>query len=463
MRKDSKNQMLVNRAKKSFFKILITLALPLALQNLITSFVSLVDNVMIGQLGDEAIAAVGLANQFFFVYSLFIFGTSSGGAVFISQYYGKKDFTGIRNIIGIQMAVSLAAGIICGGAALFMPGLIMKFFTPDMAVQISGVGYLKIVAITFPLSAISLSVSYILKSIGEVKIPVFASALSVMLNIVFNYLLIYGKFGFPYLGVNGAAIATLISRFVEAIVITGAAFYRVDFLREKIRDYVSFSKEKIKSFFVIAGPVIINESLWALGMTVYSAVYSRIGGVEAGTAAVAAANTASLAEKLVFVGSMGFSHAAGIIVGKSIGAKKNRYAIYAANFSAIVTPVVSLAATAILIILTPIYLNLFVLTPMARDMAQKMLYILALSVPLKSYSLLGIVGVLRGGGDTKFALFVDVLTVWMIGVPVAYLSGIVIGFSAPLTYALVLSEEVVKCIIVYVRMSRKKWINDLVN
>ncbi len=455
--------MTLNRAKRSFMKNLFVLAIPLAFQNLITSFVSLVDNVMIGRLGDEAIAAVGLANQFYFIYSLLIFGTCSGAAVFIAQYHGKRDYKGIRTVTGQELLISLSAGLIFGFFALITPMTIMRFFTPDKAVCIEGAGYLRIVAATYPLAAISLSVSYLLKSVGEVKAPVYISALSVGINIVFNYLLIYGKFGFPCLGVEGAAIATLISRLVEAVTITAIALYKIDYLRYGFKDYIAFTKENMVQFFKVAGPVIINETLWGLGMSVYSAVYSRIGDAAMGTAAVAAANTASLAEKLVFVGSMGFSHAAGIIIGKNIGAKKRKQAIYAAKFSLIVTPLAAIIPAIFLVLVIPLYTAMFNLTPAAQDMTHKMLVILALSLPLKSYTLVAIVGIMRAGGDTQYALLADILCVWLIGVPLAYISGIWLGLSAPITYAIVVSEEAVKAVAVYKRMRGNKWLNDLVN
>lgn len=455
--------MILNRTKKSFLSKLFVIAIPITLQNLITSLVNLVDNVMIGRLGDEAIASVGLANQFFFIYSLLVFGICSGAAVFTAQYFGKRDYKGIRTVTGQELLLSVSTGLIFGLVAFITPMTIMRIFSPDEAVCAAGAGYLRIVAATYPLAAVSFAVSYLLKSVGEVKAPMYISALSVCINIIFNYLLIYGKFGCPELGVNGAAIATLISRVTEAVIICAVALCKIDYLRTGLKDYIAFTKENMVQFFKVAGPVIINETLWGLGMSAYSAIYSRIGDATAGTAAVAAANTASLAEKLFFVGSMGFSHAAGIIIGKNIGAKKKKQAVYAAKFSLIVTPLVALASAVMLILIIPLYTAMFNLTPAAQDMTYKMLFILALSLPLKSYTLVAIVGIMRAGGDTRYALLADILCVWFIGVPLGYISGIVIGLSAPVTYAIVVSEEVVKAVIVWHRMRGKKWLNDLVN
>ncbi len=451
------------KINKITFKAFMVIAIPLALQNLMTTTVTLVDNVMVGSLGDTAIATVNLANQFFFIFNLMIFGMGSGAAVLMSQFWGKGDKSGMRRIAGLTFVLGLAIGLVFCFVAIAFPELIMKIFSADKAVIAGGKVYIKIIAATYPLTAITMVISYFLKSAEEVKIPLFGSIVSIFVNILFNYFLIFGKLGFPCLGIAGAAYATLLARIVECIYVYAISFIKIDFLRQQIRDYISFSKELLTSFLKISCPVIINETLWSIGISLYFVVYSRIGATpEEGTAAVAAVNIASLAEKLSSVFIFGMSHAVSIIIGKEIGSGRVKRARYNAAQFGLIAPIVGVIFGALMVAVMPLFISFFAVSQKAEIYAMHLIIIMALSLPVKNFTLVDIVGVLRGGGDTVFSCVLDVSCVWLIGLPAAFITGFILKLPLEVVFASTLIEEVFKFVILYKRVKSGKWVNYLV-
>lgn len=438
-------------------------AVPLALQNLVTTSVSLVDNLMIGSLGDTAIATVNLANQFFFIFNLMLFGMGSGAAVLMAQFWGKKDECGMRRVAGLTFILGLGVSLLFAVCSALFPETIMAIFSADKAVISLGAEYIRIIAVTFPLTAATLVLSYLLKSSEEVKIPLVASTFSIGINIVFNYFLIFGKFGFPKLGVAGAAYATALARFFECAFIYGISFIKIDFLKRHVRDYISFSKDLFKKFVTTSCPVILNETLWSLGVSMYFAVYSRIGITpEDGTSAVAAVNIASLAEKLSSVFVFGMCHAVSIIIGKEIGSGRMRRARYDAGQFSVLAPLCGVLFGAVMVALMNPFISLFKVSDAARVYAVHLIIILAVALPIKNYNLVNIVGVFRGGGDTVFSCLLDVLGVWGIGLPAALITGFVFKLPLEVVFSSTLTEEFVKSIVIFIRIKSGKWVHYLV-
>ena len=247
---------------KAFYKNFILIALPIAFQNLITTLVNLVDNLMIGQLGDVPIASVGLANKVFYIYTIIVFGICSGASAFISQFWGKKDMQGIKRVVFIDVFASFALSILFFFPSFFAPEYLMKLLTNDLEVIKEGAVYLKIIAPSFLLTGVIFAFSYALKSLEHPKIPLFASIISILVNTSLNYLLIFGKFGMPQLGVAGAAIGTLCARIVEALFIFFFTYKKLGFLFEKFREYRGITKSFLAKFSGKVLPVIANETLW---------------------------------------------------------------------------------------------------------------------------------------------------------------------------------------------------------
>ena len=286
-----------------------------ALQNLIASSLNMVDTIMIGQLGETQIAAVGLANQVTFLLHLFLFGISSGSAIFTAQYWGSKDIINIKRILGLGLLFGIAIAGFFAAVGLFMPQFVLGLFSEDPVVVDMGSTYLSIVALSFVLMAVSFTYASVLRSTGKARLPMYISAFALVMNTVLNYGLILGKLGLPALGVRGAAIATLIARLVEVLLILGVVYGRRLRLAAKPAELFDLSAVYVGRFLRTTIPVVLNESLWAVGVTLYIVIYARMG-----TDVVAAINIASTVERLAMVLFFGIANATAVMLGNLIGA-----------------------------------------------------------------------------------------------------------------------------------------------
>ena len=448
----------LNGNKRNFYKSFLLLALPMALQSMLTTSVNLIDNIMIGQLGDVTIAAVGLANKVFFIYTLMIFGICGGASAFVAQYWGKKDYQGIKISLFLNIVPSLGISVIFFLFSFLFPEFLMSLLSKDSDVIKVGAGYLKIISLGYIFTGITLVCSYSLKNMEHPKIPLIGSIISIVINTSLNYILIFGKFGAPQLGAKGAAIGTLVSRTVEFIFVFSLTIKNLDFLTKNLKEYLKIPKSFMKTFFVTVLPVTANETLWSVGTTVIAAVYARVS-----TEAIASVNIVNILFDLSSVFLFGAGHAAGIIVGKEIGLKRyeNAYT-YAGRFS-VVIPAVTSVLSVILIFVCPYFLSLFKISPEVKNLTYSLYIILTIYIPVRAYNHVNIVGSLRYGGDVLFCLVADSLSLWIVGAFGAYLSGIVLGLDMIFVYAISQCEEIVKAILIFIRMKKRKWIKDLVN
>ena len=443
---------------KQFYKTLLHLAIPIAAQNLVSSSLNMVDTIMIGGLGEIEIAAVGQANQLFFLFSLLLFGVNSGSAIFTAQFWGKRDVKNIRRVLGIGLMTSIIAAAFFTVLALIFPKQVMSIFSSDIVVITVGSDYLRIVGWSYVITAITFTFSSILRSTEQAKIPMIFSIVALLTNTVLNYVLIFGKFGFPMLGVKGAAIATVIARVLETVLMLVFVYAKKHVPAASINEMMDLSMEFVKNFFKTTIPVILNESLWALGMTVYAVVYGRIG-----TGAVAAVNISGTVEKIAMVFFFGISNAAAVMIGNRIGAGEEDKAYDYAKKLLTLGSLLAVVMGAILILSSGFILTFFNISYEVSIAAQRILWIFALFMPIKMFNLINIVGVLRSGGDTKFSLFLDVVGVWAIGIPLALFSGILLGLPVYWVVLMVAADEVFKIIFGFRRFTTRKWINNLVH
>ncbi len=272
---------------KEFFQSLIRIALPIALQTLFVASLGIVDTVMVGQLGDASIAAVGLANQIFFLLNFTLFGINSGAAIFTAQYWGARDVPAIRKVLGVCLMLGLAACALFSVLALGFPRLALGFYSSDPLVIDLGSAYLQIVGISYLATTLTLCYTAILRSTGVIRLPVIFGIAALCVNTGLNYLLIYGNFGFPRLGVQGAAVATSIARILECVALLGYAYLSRSPAAARPRELAAFDAQYLKIYFHVTIPVVINEMLWSLGTSFYSAIYAHVG-----TEAVAAYSVA---------------------------------------------------------------------------------------------------------------------------------------------------------------------------
>lgn len=446
----------MSNENKVFAKLLIGISIPIAVQQLINTAVNMLDIFMIGQLGEAEIAATGLANQIFFLFTLLTFGINSGASIFMAQFWGRNEIKNIHKTMGICFTLSVLAGILfaCGG--IFFPEEILAIYSQDAEVIRIGSGYLRIVSGSYIITGVSTTFGFALRSIGDTKLPMFTTLISLFCNGIFNSILIFGLLGVPAMGVNGAAIATFIARTVELVLLVFFV-YKLKFpVAASIKEYFSFKMDLVKIYFGTAGFVILNEIMWSMGTSMYNVGYKF-----AGTHAQAAVQIAGNIQNLFYVISIGIGSAAAIMLGNLLGAGQKDLAMrYSKKFYKVITGV-GIACAVILLLTIPLIISMFNVTEEVYGFTYKILIAVALFLPFKCVNHLIIVGILRSGGDTTFSLILDGFGVWVIGVPMAFLGTLV--FKLPIYYvvALVFMEEPIKLIFGYMRVKTNKWVKGI--
>mgnify|MGYP000032396166 CR=1 FL=1 len=441
-----------------FWRKMISLAAPIALQNLVGTLLNLVDTLMVGQLGDAAIAAVGLANQLFFLLMLLLFGISSGAAIFMAQYWGKRDLHSIHRVQGLCLGLSAVLSLVFAIAGVAAPRWILSLFSQDAQVITLGAGYLRIAAIGYVPMAVTQVYAASLRSTEQVKAPMAVSMLALAINTTLNYLLIFGHLGLPRMGVRGAALATVIARGVECglllLIVYGKRMSAAAPLGEMIRQ----RREFYPRFFQTTTPVILNEGLWALGVTLYNVVYAHIS-----TEAIASIQIVATMERLGMVVVFGAGHACAVIVGNRIGAgEQDRAFLYARRFVWLAFAFGALGGLIVLMLRHPV-MGLYQVSPAVYANCMYIFLIMALALPFRCFDFTIIVGILRSGGDTRYGLFLDIGAVWLLGLPGALVAGILLGWPVHWVYgAVAVLEETFRASLGLRRFFSKKWIHNLV-
>lgn len=454
---------------KRFLKRTFAITIPVAFQNLLNNVLNLVDTLMIGQLGETAVAGVGLANKVFFVFALLMFGICSGSSVLASQYYGKHELVGIRRVLRVALIIGVGCSFLFVIPGILFPEFVMSIFTQEESTIAIGAAYLVIIALSYPLTAVTNIYIAILRSMNYVFIPVIITGISILVNVFFNYGLIYGKFGFPEMGVAGAALATVIARVVEVVALL-LIVYMHKVGDKGVGDFIHAKYDKIKEngipfingafvkkYFHTAAPVIANEFMWGLGVTMYSLVYGRMG-----NAATAAITITGTVEQVVLVFFFGICHAAAVVLGNELGADKLEEAKEHAKSYMFMMFFLSLGGAILTLILKEAVISLFPVSDIVANYIRLSITVFAIYMPIRMLNALIIVAILRCGGDTKAALFLDVTSVWLIGIPMAVIGGLVFKFPVYIVYAMILTEEVYKFTLGYIRYRKKKWLKKIV-
>lgn len=442
---------------RAFFKTVLSFAIPIALQNLLSSSLAIIDNVMIGQLGDIPVGAVGVAAQIAQLVNICIFGVTAGGTVFAAQYWGKKDMAGIRRTYGLVMlncaVISLAASLFIG----LFPEVILRFYTDSEAIIAEGIRYLKIAAFSYIGIAINMGLCTILRSTESVRIPVISNLISVLTNVTLNSILIFGLFGFPRLGVQGAAIGTLVSSFVNPIFILAVSYFKKNVLRSSIKKMFSFPKGFVSKFYRISLPVFFNEAMWALGVAGNNMVFGRMG--ESNLAALTISRTI---ENVAFVLIVGVCNACAVMIGKIIGETKFDLArLYAKRFCLLV-PLLSFGIGGAILLLRPHILSLFELSSAANTAAMSLILIYCLEMPLRNIPYICIVGIFRPGGDTRTGMLFDLLCLWCFALPITVITGLVLKWEFITVYLLMLLlEDIPKATLCLRHTLSGKWVHSV--
>ncbi|MGL4109837.1 MATE family efflux transporter [Clostridium sp. LP20] len=442
---------------KKFLKSILTLALPITLQSFITSSLNLVDNVMVGRLGEEAIAAVGLANQYFFIFTLCLSGINAGASVFMSQYWGKKDIKSIRKVLGLDITVGFIASFIFALGAFIFSNEIMCILSKDINVIALGSSYLKIVAISCLFTNFTQGYSSALRSTEQPKLPMYASLIGVISNAFLNWVFIFGNLGIESMGVAGAAMATTIARAIEMIYIITMVYIKKNKVASRLKEMFSFNKDFVKTYFRTSTSVIINELVWAFGMTAYSIAYAQIG-----TSAVATMQIATTLNNMFMVLCIGLASAASIMIGNKIGAGHEDEAVDYSKKIGLLSLIVGLVLGILIWVCAPLILTIFNITQETYGDALKVLRIMAIFCIIRSYNVVMIVGVFRGGGDITYSMLVQAGTIWLFAVPIAFIGAIFLSVPIYIVYLLICLEEVIKIFFEFGRLKSGKWVNNIV-
>lgn len=448
----------IDNEKKHFYKLVFSLVLPMALQNLINVGVSSADVIMLGKVSETALSASSLAGQVYFIMSLIFFGMTSGAAVLTAQYWGKRDTQTIEKILGITMRIALLVAAVFTVMVQLFPIPIMKIFAnkADTDVIIQGAAYLKIVSFTYILSAFTMIYLNIMRSVERVIIATIVYSVSLLVNIILNYILIFGKLGAPAMGIEGSAIATFIARCAElAIVILYAAIYNKT-IRFHVRDLFVHDKLLMKDFLTYSLPVILNELLWGTGTSMNAAIMGHLG-----KSVVAANSVTQITKQLAMVVAFGMANATAITLGKALGENKPELAkLYAKRFIRL-SIILGLIGAFVVLGASEIAREYLSLSPEANHYLGFMMFVMSYFTVGQAYNTTLIVGVFRAGGDTKFGLLVDTAFLWGVSILFGFISAFVLKLPVPVVYVILMSDEILKIPLSTWRYRSMKWVKNV--
>lgn len=444
---------------KNFYKQLLAIALPIALQNIINFSVAMADTVMVSQLGVTSLAGVNLANKFSTVFTLFTFGLGGGANVLIAQYWGKKDVKAIRKVMSIMYRALFLGSLLFSIIAIFFPMQAMAIFSKDLATQIAGAEYLRIVGISYFFAGFASATTTLWRSIGSVNIAIIVYLSSLATNVFLNWVFIFGNLGAPALGPAGAAIGTLSARIVEVIIVLIYMRKYETKVSFGFKDLFASPGEQSHHFFIVARPVVINEIIWGLGATFISIIFGRMG-----PDVTAAEAVCSVIAQLVTIFIWGVGHASAAITGNTIGAGENEKAKeYARTFMFLGIILGIFSCFVVLLVKNPVVSIFNLDTELAINYAKQMITVYAFVVIFQSLSSIGLIGILRGAGNSKFVLIMDLVFMWLICIPLGYIAGIKLSLPVALVYAILKCEEVFKASAAIVKISKGNWIHNLTN
>ncbi|MFM1525351.1 MULTISPECIES: MATE family efflux transporter [Helcococcus] len=445
---------------KTFLRMMLSVALPVSIQFLISTSINMADTVMISSLGGSEIAAVGLVNQFVFFFFVACFGVCSTGSVFFAQYFGDKDINSVRKYLTIIMQFSILIGVIFTVFSLLYPYQIMRILIPDESVINVGISYLRLISLTFLITAISQCFNTVLRSCNRAKEPLLVSIVSFFVNVFFNYMFIFGKFGAPAMGVSGAALGTIIARIVEIVLLT------LMILRHKPgvhlltpTNLLKFESVRIKKYFEIGTTIILAEILWALGQLLFAIAYARIG--KDATASIQLTNTI---QNIFFIIVNAVNTSATVLIGQTLGAGKIEKADRYAKYFLQITSTLGFISLSILAglphLLMKIYTNI---EPHIYAMAISLLIIRGLFIPFRFLNGMLYTGIFRAGGETKIPFLIELSTMWGFAIPMSFIGVLFLKWRIEWIFMIVSLEEFIKFFLILPLYKKKRWLNNLTN
>lgn len=442
---------------KEFYKKMAMIAIPISLQQLITVGINLMDTIMLSNMGDAQLSASSLAGQFINLFQICCMGIGMGASVLTSRYWGMQDKKSLKQTITIMLRFVIAFASIFTFITFVAPELIMKLYTNEKEIIDYGILYLRWILPTYFCMGFSLTCTIVLRSVGQVRIPLVCSICAFFVNIFFNYVFIFGAFGMPRMEIAGAALGTLIARMFELLFICGFFFLKDEKIQYKIKEIISIKAGPlVKEYLKISIPVLISDSLLALGNNAVAMVMGRIG-----SAFVAANSVTMVVQQLSSVLTQGVSNASGIITGHTMGegnyekAQKQGYTFLGLG------AVIGLGAAVVIMAIKGPVINYYQITDEAKTIAYSLMNSISLIIVFQAMNSILTKGVLRAGGDTKFLMAGDILFLWVASIPLGYLAGLVWHLPAFYIYTFLKIDQIIKCVWCYFRLRSGKWMKKI--
>lgn len=440
---------------RSFYRSLVTLAVPISLQNLVTFAVSFADNVMIGSLGDDAISGVYVGGQLQSVLQMFVGGIEGAILILAAQYWGRKDRESIRKVVSIGVKFALAVGILMSLVAVAFPEWMIRAFTQEPGVIQEGAAYVQIVGFTYLFFSISQVMIAAMRSVETARIGLYISLMSLVVNVSLNYVFIFGHLGFPAMGVRGAAVATLISRIMEMCASVGYVFFVDKKLRFGLRDLFHTDRQLLKDFIRYGLPVIGGQVVWSVNMLANTKI---LGYYSAGV--IAAASITGMLHNLIYVWMNGLSSAVGIITGKTVGAglydKMKEYS----KTVQMIFLFVGLISGAVVFLARDGFISLYSASPEAQEYSRQFINVISVTIIGTCYQAACLFGLVKSGGDIAFVFKNDSIFVFLVVIPSALLS-MWLGAPPWVVFACLKCDQILKCFVAIVKINRYNWMKNL--
>ena len=441
---------------KKFYTTVAGIAIPIALQGLITAGVNMMDTIMIGTVGETQLSAVSLANQFISIFHIFCMGIGMGASVLVARYYGMKDNVSLKHTITIMLRLCLAMSTLFCAATMLLPEQIMRIYTVEEPIIKHGVSYLEYSVVSYFLLGLSLTTTIVLRNVGQVKIPLYTSIGAFFINVGANYVFIFGKFGAPRMEAAGAAIGTLIARIFEFSIICGYLIFRDKEIGYRIKDLFKATGNLWKEYIRVSIPVLISDGILALGNSSVAMIIGRLG-----ESFVAANAVTAVTQQLSSVMIQGFSQAGCIVTGHTLG-EGDRDKAFHQGYAFLGLGIVfgTIAAILVLIISGPM-IAAYNLSPETSAIARELMLSICVIIVFQSANSIMTKGVLRGGGDTKMLMTADNIFLWVASLPLGILAGLVLHLPAFWIYFFLKIDQVLKAIWCVVRLRSGKWIKKI--
>ena len=441
---------------KYFYKTFFTLTLTIALQNVIVFGVNLADNIMLGAYSQTSLSGVALCNQIQYLLHMLIMGATESAVILSSRSWGKKDILSIRKATGISMYVSIFIALCMWTVVFFFPEWSLSLFSSDSAVIEEGRKYLVIICFSYVFFAITNTLIASMRSAENVKIGFVVSLSTLVINVILNYILIFGNFGAPRLGAVGAAIATLISRITETCIMIFYVAFADKKIHLRFTDIIRPGTELIKAYTKTGYPLLLSNAVWGFAMSVQTAILGHMG-----TEVIAANSIANTIFQVISVISYGSASAASVLIGKTIGeGDKDKVKSYAVTMQILFVCIGILTGT-LLFLSKDVIINFYELTEQAHSLTVTFITILSVTVVGTSYQMASLTGIVRGGGDTKFVLINDLIFMWGIVLPSSAICAYVFNLSPVITFICLKSDQILKCFVAIFKVNRFKWIKEI--